>query len=151
MCGRVHCTLTPLAILKLLGLQMFLNSDLFMPRYNIGPQSYLPVARTNNSEGKEVVEKTTAVNPEKASDKKIVESMKWGFSNPGGLVINARIEEVHHRPMFKGIMDTQRCVVPINGYYEWKREPNTLRPYYICDKNKSTMMLGGTVISRFVQ
>ena len=150
MCGRVHCTLTPLAILKLLGLQMFLNSDLFSPRYNIGPQSYLPAVRSNDSEAKDVVEKTNVVNSEKPSNKKIVESMKWGFFNQSGLVINARIEDVHHRSMFKGIMNTQRCVVPINGYYEWKRESDALRPYYICDKKKSTMMLGGKRLNRFV-
>jgi putative SOS response-associated peptidase YedK len=151
MCGRVHCTLTPLAILKLLGLQMFLNSDLFTPRYNIGPQSYLPAVRNNNSEVKEGIEKTTVVNPEKGSDKKIVESMKWGFFNSSGLVINARIEDLHRRSMFKGIINTQRCVVPVNGYYEWKRESDVLRPFYICDKKKSTMMLGGMGINRFVQ
>lgn len=47
--------------------------------------------------------------------------MRWGFERPGGgLVINARSEDVHQRPMFRALADRQRCVLPALGYYEWR-------------------------------
>lgn len=48
-------------------------------------------------------------------------AMRWGFERPGGgLVINARSEDVLKRPMFRSLIDRQRCVLPASGYFEWR-------------------------------
>ena len=40
-------------------------------------------------------------------------------------MINARTETIRERPMFKDLVATQRCVIPADGFYEWKgREPH---------------------------
>ena len=49
-------------------------------------------------------------------------AMKWGFINPrGGLIINARIENMRQRPMFSALADRQRVALPASGYYEWRK------------------------------
>lgn len=48
-------------------------------------------------------------------------AMRWGFGDRA--VINARAETVHEKPMFRGPYSTQRCLVPADGFYEWKKIP----------------------------
>ena len=44
--------------------------------------------------------------------------------------INARVETVHQRPMFRGPFRQQRCLVLCDGYYEWqKRAGGRKQPY----------------------
>ena len=48
--------------------------------------------------------------------------MRWGFEREsGGLVINARVETMGERGMFKGLARRQRCALPASKYYEWRR------------------------------
>jgi len=47
-------------------------------------------------------------------------------------MINARIETVREKPSFKGLLSRHRCVIPMNGYYEWNRDdPKKKVPHYI--------------------
>ena len=48
--------------------------------------------------------------------------MRWGFAKPqGGLVINARVETIGEKPMFRALARDQRCAMPASRYYEWRR------------------------------
>ena len=40
---------------------------------------------------------------------------------------------------FKNLIQTSRCLVPANGYYEWKREDNKKTPYYFTKEDKGLM------------
>jgi len=58
----------------------------------------------------------------KKSGKYVFEQMEWGMeSGNSKLIINARCENLRERPMFSGICDTQRCIIPASGYYEWRK------------------------------
>jgi putative SOS response-associated peptidase YedK len=51
----------------------------------------------------------------------ILEPMQWGLTEFGnGLIINARYDEAKEKPLFKHKVETNRCIVVIDGYYEWK-------------------------------
>lgn len=59
-----------------------------------------------------------------------VAEMQWGFrarwakEGAGRLApINARIEGIAARPMFREAVRRRRCVVPADGFYEWRRGP----------------------------
>ena len=60
----------------------------------------------------------------------------WGFvpawSNKPGLSrpINARAESVANKPMFHGAFSRNRCLVPCDGYYEWRGQGAAKQPYY---------------------
>ena len=54
-----------------------------------------------------------------------VELMRWGFPFPYGStsaksIINARSETVHQKQMFTKLTNSNRCIIPANGFYEWK-------------------------------
>ena len=44
-------------------------------------------------------------------------------------MINARSETAQTLPAFREAMKYRRCLVPADGFYEWKRSGNTKQPY----------------------
>jgi putative SOS response-associated peptidase YedK len=46
------------------------------------------------------------------------------------LLINARAESVNDKPAFRNAMKRRRCLLPADGFYEWKREGGANRPYF---------------------
>ena len=164
MCGRIHCTLTPLAILRMFAIHLFLKYRLYTPKYNLAPTNYLPAIRnsayntptkstpkckissTREFENNDKILHDTAQDILQDEESKcndlVAESMKWGFHNTKGpLVINARIEDIKNRTMFKSLT-MQRCIVPVNGYYEWKTQNQNISPYYINHMSSQTLLLG---------
>ena len=45
--------------------------------------------------------------------------MKWGYQTKFTLIINARAEEMNEKPTFRPLINSKRCVVLAEGYYEW--------------------------------
>lgn len=68
-----------------------------------------------------------------------VEPMRWGLvpswaKEPptGRALVNARSETVHEKPSFRNLVAGHRCIVPMNGFYEWDRPPSGRKtPYYV--------------------
>ncbi|MFQ5748887.1 MAG: SOS response-associated peptidase, partial [Planctomycetota bacterium] len=55
----------------------------------------------------------------------------WSRKGPQGpLLINARAETAAEKPSFRGAFRERRCLIPADGFFEWKREGNTRIPYW---------------------
>lgn len=107
MCGRY--TLIKLA--ELLEYFPWVRSDLPGPRYNIAP-SQAVLAITNQK-------------PDQ------FELLRWGLvpawaKDPaiGNRMINARAETLADKPSFRTALRNRRCLVPADGFYEWRKEPH---------------------------
>lgn len=50
--------------------------------------------------------------------------MKWGFSGPKGLLINARAETAAEKGTFREAWAKHRCVIPATCYFEWEHDEN---------------------------
>lgn len=58
--------------------------------------------------------------------------------------INARAETLAERPMFRGLVRHNRCLVPASGFYEWKREGSGKKqPYYLRLRDASIFAFAG--------
>ena len=64
--------------------------------------------------------------------------MQWGLiphgttDTPGANhPINARSETLGQKPMFRSLLEKNRCLVPASGFYEWKNDGVRKVPYYI--------------------
>jgi putative SOS response-associated peptidase YedK len=78
-----------------------------------------------------------------------VELMKWGLIpswsrdlRMGMRMINARIETVAVKPSYRKSLSRRRCLVPANGFYEWKKS-GVKQPYYFRLKDKTLMAFAG--------
>lgn len=63
--------------------------------------------------------------------------LKWGLvprwaKDPavGNRLINARSETVTEKPSFREAFKRRRCLVPMEGFYEWSRRGDRKRPFY---------------------
>lgn len=65
-----------------------------------------------------------------------VDYARWGLrpgwaKDSGPRPINARLETVATSGMFRSAFTSQRCLVPMTGYYEWETTPSGKQPHYI--------------------
>ncbi len=59
--------------------------------------------------------------------------------------INAKCETVHRLPMFKDAYCRRRCILPVDGFFEWKaiRGQRAKQPYAIAMKDGKPFGIGG--------
>lgn len=68
----------------------------------------------------------------------------WGKNpNASRRPINARAETVAEKPMFRDLVRERRCVVPIDGYYEWRTTSSGKVPFWFYLKNGEPFFLAG--------
>jgi len=110
MCGRAANSLAPEDIMQLAGVGADQWQDMgkYQPTFNVSPGKYQPVL-ISTCNGHKLI------------------SMKWGLfstlSPSNKRPINARCETLTTKPMFKQLVKSKRCVVFMQGYYEWTTSP----------------------------
>ncbi|CAI5971496.1 unnamed protein product [Closterium sp. NIES-64] len=81
-----------------------------------------------------------------------VQVMKWGLvpsfcskTQPPDhfRMFNARCESLHAKPSFRRLLPSQRCVVVLEGFYEWKKEGSKKQPFYIHISDGRPMVMAG--------
>jgi putative SOS response-associated peptidase YedK len=110
MCGRFQRHSTEAMLADWFEVEQN-EKPFFAPSYNIAPQSVQPVVRLNAESGRrEFALARWGLIPSWAKE------AKFGYST-----INARAEEAATKPAFREALKKRRCLVPADGFYEWKR------------------------------
>jgi putative SOS response-associated peptidase YedK len=136
MCGRVVQSSGPLRLAIVDGLNVSDSRLSHIPRrYNAAPSQGLLVIRQNHKTGEQSLD-----------------LLKWGLipqwcSDPRGgrRPINAKAESVSKLPTFKDAYAQRRCIVPVDGFFEWRAIKGVGRkqPYAIAMKDSSPFGLAG--------
>src|SRR3712207_7774939 len=58
-------------------------------------------------------------------------------------MINARAETAPEKPSFRRAFRERRCLIPSDGFYEWKRTNGSKQPYYIHMKDERPFAFAG--------
>jgi putative SOS response-associated peptidase YedK len=90
------------------------------PRYNIAPSQPVAVVRQAADGTRELVKLRWGLVPSWAKDVSV-----------GNQLINARSETAATKPAFRAAMRQRRCLVPTDGFYEWKKVGKQKQPYFI--------------------
>lgn len=76
--------------------------------------------------------------------------MRWGLVPPwakdlsiGSRMINARVESAATKPAFRRALTARRCLIPADGWYEWRRGDRVKQPYYASCRDGSSLALAG--------
>jgi putative SOS response-associated peptidase YedK len=136
MCGRITATFDFSNIRIRWNLQNDLPS--LAPRFNIAP------------------EQTTSANEQKVpvivrhENSNHCRLMQWGLipnwtGDPtiGNQMINARAETLTEKPAFKHLVGSRRCIIPADGFYEWRKEGKRKIPMWVHLKTRELFGLAG--------
>src|SRR5918995_5638134 len=83
-------------------------------------------------------------------DRRALTSYRWGLiphwaenARIASRTFNARAETVATAPVFREAFRRRRCLVPVDGFYEWLREGSARQPMRIHDPEDRPLALAG--------
>jgi putative SOS response-associated peptidase YedK len=83
-------------------------------------------------------------------DRRAITAYRWGLVphwsedlKGGARMINARAETITASPAFRAAFERRRCIVPVDSFYEWKREGTVRQPYRIVRADGRPLALAG--------
>lgn len=130
MCGR-YLLLSPAEAMRQL-FRLVGGLPNFPARFNVAPTDPMPIVRLNADLQRELV------------------LLRWGLVpawaeaiGVGSRMINARSETVATKAAFRDSFARRRCLVPADGYYEWKVEEGRRQPYLVRPIDGATMAFAG--------
>ncbi len=134
MCGRFTLGKEPNSLLDYFHLHgEVANSEVlnFKLSYNIAPTQMTPVVFSKDKN-------------------RVCELMRWGLipswskgADAKFNMINARAENITEKPAYRTAFKQRRCLVPVDGYYEWSGQSKPKQPYFIYEANQSLFALAG--------
>ncbi len=128
MCGRYSLNKSKLELEE--RFQAELLGD-FKPRFNIAPTQLLPVLTSDSPKGFSYF--YWGITPDFAKNKPVSQKL-----------INARSESVHQKVSFKSSFEKRRCLIPADGFFEWKRiGKKTKTPYRFTLSDESLFAFAG--------
>jgi len=131
MCGRFVLRTPVEELRRIFG---FVEQPNLMPRYNIAPTQDVPVIRQRR-------------NP---AGERTLQMLRWGLvpsfaedTKGGARLINARAESVAEKASFRAAFRRRRCLVPADGFYEWRAEGKAKQPYLIQRRDRGVFAFAG--------
>lgn len=129
MCGRYSFASDAEVLTKIFKLK---SAPSMAPRYNISPsQKCAVILKIKDGE-------------------RYMSSMRWGLvprwskgPNNQFSMFNARSETAHTKPAFRESFKNRHCLIPADGYYEWKTNATEKQAYRIITKEKSAFAFAG--------
>jgi putative SOS response-associated peptidase YedK len=130
VCGRINLWMSSAELAQVF--ELFREPE-WLPRYNLGPMQQILSIRQHPK----VV--------------RLAEPVQWGLvpswaksPNNGPPLNNARGETITTKPSFRDSFQKRRCLIPANGFYEWKRLDNkTKQPWNIFLADGQPLALAG--------
>ena len=120
MCGRFTLISDEQYIMDCLEVDSWDSAFTWQPSYNISPAKEIPVLTCKNE--------------------RHIQGMHWGLVpnwskdiKIRSRMINARAETLTEKPAYRNLIQSKRCIVVADGYYEWMMTSHGKKPYYIHD------------------
>ncbi len=105
MCGRYSLNKSKIELEERFQAEMLPD---FKPRYNIAPTQLVPVITSQSPKGFSFF--YWGITPDFGKNKPVAQKL-----------INARAESVNDKISFKSSFEKRRCLIPADGFYEWKK------------------------------
>lgn len=149
MCGRFAVTTDPAVLAeKIRAINEARTSEGAAPNYNVAPTTTIATVVRRHDE------------PDDEPTRR-VRLMRWGLVPPwakanadgapeskGPQLINARADKATTSPAFRSSAKSKRCLVPMDGYYEWRANPGAGKkarktPFYMYREDGEPLFMAG--------
>jgi putative SOS response-associated peptidase YedK len=146
MCGRFAVTTDPALLaekIKAIDEATAARKDPTGANYNVAPTTTISTVVKRHSD------------PDDESTRR-VRLMRWGLiptwakttddggpDTKGPLLINARAETITKSPAFRSSAKSKRCLVPMDGWYEWRGEKGAKTPFYMYAGDGEPLFMAG--------
>ncbi|MCL6258276.1 SOS response-associated peptidase [Aquiflexum sp. TKW24L] len=128
MCGRYSLSKSKIELEERFQAEMLAD---FKPRFNIAPTQLVPVITSESPKGFSFF--YWGITPDFAKNKPVSQKL-----------INAKAETVNEKVSFKSSFEKRRCLVPADGFYEWKKlGKKTKVPYRFTLANSEAFSFAG--------
>jgi putative SOS response-associated peptidase YedK len=128
MCERFYLTATPTEIRRQFKLD---KAPELTPRYNIAPTQLSPIV-ISKGKGREILVARWGLVPAWSRDLSL-----------GAGMVNAPAETLEAKPAYRVALQSQRCLVLANGFYEWQTRGARKQPYKIAVRNGALIGFAG--------
>ena len=121
---------------------LYKTKDSLSDRFNLAAKPMLVADNYNVTPGQSM---PVVINRQ---GKNLAELMQWGLipawaAKPRSRLINARAESLFTRPTWSQAAKQCRCLIPANGFYEWRMDAGIKQPFYIHLKTKELIAFAG--------
>lgn len=130
MCGRFVQVDKPEFYAEHFGVEM-IRTETLAQNYNVAPTEQI-YAVANHDE------------------QRVLTSFRWGLVpfwakdlRIGNKAINARFETAADKPMFRASFADKRCLIPMDGFYEWQRREKGKLPHFIRNADGQPLAVAG--------
>jgi putative SOS response-associated peptidase YedK len=142
MCGRTALTTSPEDLREAFGLA---ETPQLVPHYNVPPSQPLAVVR---------VLRHDRSSPPAAAGARTMDLLRWGLVPAwakdiklGHKLALARVETAATTPAFRDALRRRRCLVVVDGFYEWKRSTagaaGRSQPFFLFRADRAPFALAG--------
>lgn len=130
MCGRFVQVEKPEFYAEHLETE-FVRTETITPSFNVAPTMQVYAAAEHDGH-------------------RVLTSFRWGLVpfwakdiKIGNKAINARAETASDKPMFRDAFVSKRCLIPLDGFYEWERKEKGKLPHFIKHADGSPLVAAG--------
>lgn len=141
MCGRFASSTRPEDIVEIFDVRQWDPRETLAPSWNVAPTDSVYAVLERVPEGERQPVRQLRV-------------LRWGLvpswsESPAGAakMINARSDTLHEKPAYRRAFASRRCLLPVDGYYEWQTAPSETRPrkqpYFVSRADGGVLALAG--------
>ncbi len=130
MCGRIVQAQPPEVYAQYFHVDV-VKAEALKPRWNVAPTTDVYAVAEHDHQ-------------------RMLGTFRWGFipwwaKDPkiGNRAINARLETLDTKPMFRESFEHRRCLIPADGFYEWQKLDKGKLPHYVHAKDGDPLPLAG--------
>lgn len=143
MCGRYASTKDPAALAAEFDAADATGGESGGADYNVAPTKQVPAVVLRHPRGADG-------EPDPLRSERGLRLMRWGLvpkwaKDPkvGSRMINAKAETVTSKPAFRTAAKYRRCLLPADGWYEWKRDGERKQPYFMTSPDDASLAMAG--------
>lgn len=143
MCGRYAVKKDPATLAREFDAVDLVGPADSRPDFNVAPtrQVFTVVDRhPRDADG----------SPDETTVERSLRRMKWGLvphwakdPSVGNRMINTRSDSAAQKPAFRTSLRHRRCLLPADGWYEWKRDGKHKQPYFMTRPDGASLALAG--------